>query len=143
MNLYMEIKQNKIDDIEILSFIKTWLKNTNETLELAPDVKIKNHDMVMFYREFLNAFQKNKRSVRIFGVDKALGFELYLSSRDELFKACKDIWDNPRDYYQVEDEDENEYYEFLKFLWIDGNSIQECRLTDIYDGDEEIDFDNI
>lgn len=128
-----QVNQNKINQVEIESFLKEWFKNTNEEVDFD-GIKVKQKpSMVNFYREFLNSFIKNKKRHRIFGVDKMSGFEINIA-HDELFlKICQDIWSNPQDYYKL-NKDENEYYEFIKFLWVDSDTYgKDVRLVDLVD----------
>lgn len=125
------VNQNKINEIEINSFLKEWLRNTNEEIEID-DIRIKQKpNMIHFYREFLESFLKNKRRHRIVGADKMLGFEINIANDEELLKVCKDIWDNPENYYKLETKEENYYYEFLKFLWVESDTYGDVRITDL------------
>lgn len=126
-----QVNQKKINEVEIGCFIKEWLRNTNQEVEFD-EIKVKQvPNMINFYREFLNSFLKNKKRHRIFGVDKMTGFEINIA-HDELFLTiCQDIWSNPQDYYKL-GKDENEYYEFLKFLWVDSDTYgRDVRMTDL------------
>jgi hypothetical protein len=130
-----QVNRNKINEVEIISFLKEWLRNTNEEIEID-DIKIKQKpNMMRFYREFLESFLKNKRRHRIFGVDKMMGFEINIANDEEFLKVCQDIWDNPQDYYKLKEE-ENEYYEFIKFLWVDSDTYgRDTRLVDLVNTD--------
>lgn len=128
-----QVNQNKINEAEIRSFLREWLKNTSEELDFD-GIKIKQKpNMMKFYNEFLNSFLKNKNRHRIFGVDKMIGFEINIANDEEFLKICQNIWDNPQNYYKLK-ADENEYYEFIKFLWVDSDTYgRDVRLVDLVD----------
>ena len=130
-----KIIDNEINNAEILAFIKCWLYNTNEILKLGnSEVEVSNKEMISFYREFLKSFLKNKNHYKIVGCDKIRDFEICLADKDILLKTAKDIWKNPHKYYKL-DKDEDSYYDFLKFLWIEGLG-DGVRLTDIIDAND-------
>ena len=60
----------------------------------------------------------NKKLYKIVGADRAIKFKKKFKTKEALVKKAHDIWDNPEKYWDFE-EDEDYYYEFLKFLWID------------------------
>ena len=122
----------KIRDREIQGFIKEWNKNTNEVIEL-PDFgsddfgsswdktkKVSQKEMRFFLEDFLKAFLSNRDRFRIVGADIMNGFIINIANFDVLVKTCQDIWDNPKNYYKLE-EYEDDYYSFLKYLWVEGS----------------------
>ena len=123
---------SKIRDAEIIGFIKEWNKNTNEVIEL-PDFssddfgsswdktkKVTQKEMREFLHDFLKALLGNRERFRIVGADIMNGFIINIANFDVLVKTCQDIWDNPKNYYKL-GEDEDDYYSFLKYLWIEGS----------------------
>jgi hypothetical protein len=134
-NINKNINQNKINEVEINSFIKEWLKNTNKELTFDNFV-IEQYKLLSFYKEFLNSFLKNRFRSIIYGADIIKGFELHVSNFESLEKICKDIWDHPEDYYNLSNVETSSgyYYEFLKYLWVESDQFEEpIRLADIVD----------
>jgi hypothetical protein len=144
-------KKSFLKKKEIQSFIKCWLYNTKEELDFYSSndekIKIKNKDLISFYQEFLNAYEKN-RTYKIFGVDIMRGFEISLASKEDLLKISQEIWDNPKDFYEY---DGNDYYNFLKYLWINFGNDNDIPLSDIvktgtediFEDNSEKDFNNL
>jgi len=122
--------QKKIDEIEINTFIKEWLRNTNNAIEFDDGTKIEQRKILHFYQEFLGSFLKNRKRFKIVGADKMVGFEINIAHEDSLKKICQDIWDKPEEYYKIKDDVNNYYYDFLKFLWVEDNNGNETRLAE-------------
>lgn len=114
---------------ESISFIKEWIKNTKPEIEIGGLI-VNQKDDIPFYQNFLESFLSNRGYVKIFGCDICSDFEILLSEKSLVNRIAQDIWDNPRDYYDI-DQEENEYYEFIKFLWIKYPDGKEVRLSDI------------
>lgn len=69
----------------------------------------------------------------IYGIDEASEFKTIFAPQEEITKIAKNIWNNPSKYSEFEDNSEDAYYKFLKFLWIDFPDDQRKRLADIVD----------
>ena len=131
-------KMNKqlINEMEIASFLSVIRKFWRKEIELVDvndqNVKIPQKYLEPFLREIIQAFKGNL-STRIYGVEHMQGFEMKLSSDIEhVEKMCTFIWNNPRDFYEYNTEDDcNDYYEFLRYLWVDIPGYGEHRLCDI------------
>jgi hypothetical protein len=129
------INKQKIQEIEIRSFIKEFNRNTNkeiifndfETQEIKATLTQK--DLLFFEEEFLLAFLNNREQYKIVGVDIMQSFAINIANVDILFKICQEIWDNPERFYTIDNKD-NYYYDFLKYLWVEGFN-KEIRLTDL------------
>jgi hypothetical protein len=121
----------KIKDIIINSFLKQWYKNTNEKIVIDSEnnISVNNRDLLFLYKELLTAFIGNSNKYKIVGSDKAKSFSIGFSDEDTMLQTAQDIWNNPHDYYKFH-KDDDEYYEFLKFLWIEYPNGNEERLTD-------------
>jgi len=117
--------QAEIDSLEIRSFIKERLKNTNDEIQIG-NFMLKQSDLILLYEDLLRGFIMNRRKHKIYGADKCIDFCIYLSSMSDVIKIAKDIWENPKKYWEF-DKDGDYYYDFLKFLWIDDN----IRLADL------------
>lgn len=118
-----------IQKASAVSFITTWLKNTNKKIKIG-DTEIKQRDAINFYEELLVAYQNNNGRYKITGADSAGSFNISFSDERMTLKIAQDIWDNPKKYWDIEDDD-NAYYEFLKFLWVEYPDGKEERLTDV------------
>lgn len=70
---------------------------------------------------------------KIVGADMARWFNLPLPTTDIEFiqSICKSIWEHPKEYTDQQfDSEEDEYYSFTKFLWVEiGN--RSCQLADL------------
>jgi len=119
--------KNRIQKIEIQSFIKFWLNNTNDKIKIVDGITIENDYLINLYSEFLNTFYKQHTKYKIFGVDKASDFLINLSDLNTLNKICIDIWNNPKEYSKSNEDD---YYDFLKFLWVTIDISEPIRLGD-------------
>ena len=114
--------QNRvINEIEVKSFLKYWLKNN----KISDKDKM---DKIHLFKDIILSFLSNRSHVIIYGVDKIKGFEIHLADESDLIMVCKDILNHVEKYYELKS-DEDPYYDFLKFLWINENT----RLVDIID----------
>ena len=123
--------------IQHQSFLKTWFKNTNENINLPYGISVRNEDLRNVYENLLNAYEKNQNH-RIVGCDLVSDFRIHLSSKDDLVRIAKMIWESPEKFYNLDGKDP--YYDFLKFLWIKSPEFpefpEETRLTDLINIDE-------
>lgn len=126
------IKTGKITETETASYLKSWYDNTNEEFEIGINgTVINNMEMFQTYQSLILHVLtcKNHKNCCIFGVDKVIDFLITFPDDKNIKKVCQNIWDNPTHYYTF-DKDDDYYYEFLKFLWVDIYGI-EYRLTDL------------
>lgn len=132
----------KILETEVNAFLLEWYKNTEEKIEIFDGEKIiylNQKTLLRHYEEMLKSFMTNRKNYKICGADKLKNFKIYIANKEFFVKTCKDIYDNPEKYYQInEKEDGDYYYGFLKYLWVNENT----RLVDVIDaiksvGEEE------
>ena len=111
--------QNRIiNEVEVKSFLKYWLKYNK--------VKGNGIEKINLFKDIILSFLANRSHVVIYGVDKIKGFEIHLADESDLIPICKDIWIYPEKYYELKP-NQDPYYDFLKFLWINENT----RLADV------------
>ena len=129
------INKQKINEIEISAFLKFYDDNANEIINFynleTCEIKtsLTQKELYNFKYNFLKAFLGNKTNYKITGADVMQKFNIEIADEDVLRKVCQDIWDHPEKYYTISDP-ENYYYEFLKYLCVEGLG-WECRLTDL------------
>jgi hypothetical protein len=127
--------KREIERIEDISFIKWYLESHNDSTEIinyntGVVTTVNTRDLLFFIERLLPLYRSN-RNHKITGADIAGSFEIKVSTKEHLVKLAQDIWDNPGKYWEF-DEDEDHYYEFLKYLWIESPDFpEETRLTEI------------
>jgi hypothetical protein len=133
--------KREIERIEDISFIKWYLESHNDSTYITNYntgvvTTVNTRDLLFFIERLLPLYRSN-RNHKITGADIAGSFEIKVSTKEHLVKLAQDIWDNPGKYREF-DEDEDYYYDFLKYLWIESPDFpEETRLCDIVKTDTE------
>ena len=135
----MNIKPKVEQQTAILSFLKCWAFNTNDTRKIGQHT-LTQMELAPFAEEILRSFMCNRTYV-IFGVDKARDFKMAVSSQEDVIKLANDLWKTPEDYVDIELDDDDDgsgyYYEFLKFLYVRFSDGNEAYLPDLVDTKKE------
>lgn len=125
------VNRRTITDVEVSSFMKVWMKNTNETINVA-GMDIEQEYLYPVFTDVIKAFLANRETNRIFGVDVMNGFLINIADKNDVETVCKDIWTNPEKYYKLDKDAGTDYYSsFIKYLWVSVGNGPELRVADI------------
>jgi hypothetical protein len=91
-------------------------------------IKDDYYSLVHALRHIADVINLDFMAVEIFGADKASRFKMKVT--DNVESVCQDIWNHPSKYSEYQDNTDEAYYEFLKFLWVRFPDGTEERLAD-------------
>lgn len=123
------IKNQTVRNVEIKAFLKFWREHTNDKQRFGP-YELTQGELLQYNINLLQAFLGNREANKIYGADKMRGFEIKIADKQSVKEICKDVWQHPEKYYNLS-KDEDEYYDFLKYLWVEteGRTIQLAELV--------------
>lgn len=83
------------------------------------------------FKEGKEGDKKDKKTCKIFGSEIEFNMDVKV---EDIEKTCADIWNNPSKYSGYRDDSDDNYYNFLKFLWVRVPYKKDIRLADIVNG---------
>lgn len=129
------INKKELKNLQSLAMTKSWFDDTNDEITIYrlqdQDVILHQNELRSYITEYTGYLLNNVFNDRnmIFGTEHCQDFKIYFGNNLKgVRNICEDIWNNPEKYYQFDDEDE--YYDFLKYLWVNIGG-KEFKLSDI------------
>ena len=91
-------------------------------------LSLQTHDMFQAFKAGMDYKNKKSEYCKIYGTEIEFN---RLVPLEKIAELAKKIWENPQNYSKYENNSEDAYYEFLKYLWIKfPGDMKDIKLTD-------------
>ena len=133
---------NKIKQLQLQLFLKNFIHSTcNEYNIIDKNLQLRvipQQNLLRLFIELLTSYENHKNNHIITGSEKHHDFIIHFPNFDSIKKTAQDIWNHPERYYNDLRSIDDEYYEFLKYLYIESSNFDsQLRLVDVVDADPD------